>query len=87
MKRQAGLFWKDKLEKQQVKISGTYYNGCTYENTFDSGYTNPSNNYRYKEDVDFPAGAGRTTKSGEITTSALLSEHAGSTPYTLTYTH
>lgn len=87
MKRQAGFLWKDKLEKQQVKVSGIYYNGCTYENTFDSGYSNPGNKFRYKEDVDYPVGAGRTTKSGEITTSALLSEHAGSTPYTLTYTH
>lgn len=86
MKRQLGFLWKDKLERQQIKISGNQYNACIFETEFDSGWRNTANKLKYMMDVDYSAGAGRTSKSGEVTTSALLNEYT-STPFTLTYTH
>jgi hypothetical protein len=86
MKRQAGFFWKDKLERQQIRISGNQYLACGFEREFDSGLLNTENKLRYKMDVDYSAGVGRQAKSGQITTSVTLNEYT-STPFTLTYTH
>lgn len=86
MKRQAGFLWKDKLERQQIRISGNQYLACGFETAFDSGLKNTENKLRYKMDVDYSAGAGRQSKSGEVTTSVTLNEYT-STPFTLTYTH
>lgn len=86
MKRQLGFLWKDKLERQQIKIFGNQYLACSFEKEFDSGLKNTENKLKYKMDVDYSAGAGRQSKSGELTTSVILNEYT-STPFTLTYTH
>lgn len=78
--------WKDVMERQKVSVSGTHYIACSSPTSFDSDYTNPGNKRKYSQTVAFPVGPGRSSKEGEVTTSAITSDYS-STPWTETYHH
>lgn len=85
LKKVVGAWWRT-AERQRVRISGNYYNGCTLEDDFDSGLTNPDNLRRRSEEIDHPVGPNRTTKEYEFTVHAQLSDYSSSA-YSFTYTH
>lgn len=86
MKRKLGFLWKDKLERSQVEIYGNKYLACGFENFFTSGVKNSAQKLRYTVDADYSGGAGRQSKSGELTTKVILAEYT-STPFLTTYEH
>jgi hypothetical protein len=84
----SGTFWKQKRQPHRTRVYGSYYNNaCGFVSSFNSGFTNPNNHKRSKQEVDYPIYTTlQGAKKDELYGETVISNHS-SIPIVLQYTH